>query len=79
MISVHVITCYQGVKLQLINTDTGVCDHHAKMAHISLGSSVAGERYLGFSSRFVGLLFAYFNYLLESSGFRTCKFGGPQL
>ena len=30
MISVHVITCYQGVKLQLINTDTGVCDHHAK-------------------------------------------------
>ena len=27
-------------------------------------------------SRYVGVLFAYFDYLLESFGFKTCKFGG---
>ena len=42
----------------------------------SLESSVAGERHLGFPSRYVGVLFAYFDYLLESFGFKTCKFGG---
>ena len=60
-----------------IATDTGanVWDEHAKlMTHISLGNSVAGERHLGFPN--VGVLFAYFDYLLESFGFKTCKFGG---
>ena len=48
------------------NTGTNVCDDHAKlMTHISLGNSVAGERHLGFPSRYVGVLFAYFDYLLE--------------
>ena len=55
-----------------------VCDDHTKlMTHISLGNSVAGERHLGFTSRYVGVLSAYFDYLLESFGFNTCKFGGP--
>ena len=59
------------------NTGTNVCDDHAKlMSHISLGNSVAGERHLGFPSRYVGVLFAYFDYLLESFGFKTCKFRG---
>ena len=59
------------------NTGANVCDDHAKlMTHISLGNSVAGERHLGFPSRYVGVLFAYFDYLLESFGFKTCKFGG---
>ena len=31
------------------------CDDHAKlMTHMSLGNSVAGERHLGFPSRYVG-------------------------
>ena len=33
-------------------------------------------------SRYVGVLFAYFDYLLESFGFKTCKFGeshGPKI
>ena len=30
-------------------------------------------------SRYVGVLFAYFDYLLESFGFKTCRFGGSQL
>ena len=59
------------------NTGTNVCDDHAKlMTHISLGNSVACERHLGFPSRYDGVLFAYFDYLLESFGFKTCKFGG---
>ena len=60
------------------NTGANVCNDHAKlMTHIiSLGNSVAGERHLGFSSRYVGVLFAYFDYLLESFGFKTYKFGG---
>ena len=59
------------------NTGTNVCDDHAKlMTHISLGNSVAGERHLGFPSRYVGVLFAYFDYLLESFGFKTYKSGG---
>ena len=29
-------------------------------------------------SRYVGVLFAYFDYLLESFGFKTCQFGGSQ-
>ena len=60
-----------------IDTGANVCNDHAKlMTHISLGNSVAGERHLGFPSRYVGVLFAYFDYLLESFGFKTCKFGG---
>ena len=43
---------------------------------MSLGTSVAGERHLGFPSRYVGVVFAYFDYLLESFGFKTCQFGG---
>ena len=59
------------------NTGTNVCDDHTKlMTHFSLVSYVAGERHLGFPSRYVGVLFAYFDYLLESFGFKTCKFGG---
>ena len=59
------------------NTGANVCNDHAKlMTHISLGNSVAGERHLGFPSRYVGVLFAYFDYLLESFGFKTCQFGG---
>ena len=59
------------------NTSNNVCDDHAKlMTHISLGNSVAGDRHLGFPSRYVGVLFAYFDYLLESFGFKTCKFEG---
>ena len=43
------------------NAGANVCDDHAKlMTHISLGNSVAGERHLGFPSRYVGVLFAYF-------------------
>ena len=65
------------------NTGTNVCDDHAKlMTHISLGNSVAGERHLGFASRYHGVLFAYFDYLLKSFGFKTCKFGeshGPKI
>lgn len=38
------------------------------MAHNSLGNSVAGKRHLCFSSRYVGVLFAY---LLESLGWAT--------
>lgn len=38
------------------------------MAHNSLGNSVAGKRHLCFSSRYVGVLFAY---LLESLGWTT--------
>ena len=30
-------------------------------------------------SRYVGVLFAYFGHLLESFGFKTCRFGGSQL
>ena len=59
------------------NTGANVCDDHAKlMTHISLGNSVAGKCHLCFLSRYVGVLFAYFDYLLESFGFKTCKFGG---
>ena len=59
------------------NTGTNGCDDHAKlMAHISLGNSVAGEHH---PSRYVVVLFAYFDYLLESFGFKTCQFGGSQL
>ena len=59
------------------NTGANFCDDHAKlMTHISLANSVTGERHLGFPSRYVGVLFAYFDYLLESFGFKTCKFGG---
>ena len=62
------------------NTGTNGCDDHAKlMTHMSLGNSVAGERHLGFQSRCVGVLFAYFDYLLESFGFKNCQFGGSQL
>ena len=51
------------------NTGTNGCDDHAKlMTHMSLGDSVAGERHLGFPSRYVGVLFA----------FRTFQFGGSQ-
>ena len=39
---VHVIACYQGVKLQLIQAPMSVW-RSCKMAHISLGNSVAGE------------------------------------
>ena len=61
------------------NTGANVCNDHAKlMTHISLGNSVAGERHLGFPSRYGGVLFAYFDYLLESFGFKTCKFGGSR-
>ena len=38
-----------------------------------LGHSVAGERHLGFPSRYVGVIFAYLDYLLESFGFKTCN------
>ena len=59
------------------NTGTNGCYDHAKlMTHMSLGNSVAGERHLSFQSRCVGVLFAYFDYLLESFGFKTCQFGG---
>ena len=72
---VCVIACYQGVKLQLIQTPMSVW-RSCKMAHISLGNSVAGERQV---RRYVGVLFAYFDFLLESFGFKTCRFGGSQL
>ena len=39
---VRVIACYQGVKLQLIQTPMSVW-RSCKMAHISLGNSVVGE------------------------------------
>ena len=59
------------------NAGANVCDDHAKlMTHISLGNSVADERHLSFPSRYVGVLFDYFDYLLESFGFKTCKSGG---
>ena len=46
----------------LTNTGTNGCDDHAKlMTHMSLGNSVSGERHLGFPSRYVGVLFAYFD------------------
>ena len=35
------------------------------MTHISLGNSVAGERHLGFPSRYVGVLFAFRLFNLE--------------
>ena len=61
------------------NTGTNGCDDHAKlMTHMSPGNSVAGERHLGFPIRYVGVLFAYFDYLLESFGFKTCQFGGSR-
>ena len=61
------------------NTGTNGCYDHAKlMTHMSLGNSVAGERHLSFQSRCVGVLFAYFDYLPESFGFKTCQFGGSQ-
>ena len=48
------------------NIGTNGCDDHAKlMTHMSLGNSVAGERHLGFPSRYVGVLFTYFDYLLR--------------
>ena len=57
------------MKLQLIQAPMHGCDDHAKlMAHMSLGNSVAGEHHLGFPSRYVVVLFAYFDYLLESFG-----------
>ena len=49
------------------------------MTHMSLGNSVADERHLSFPSRYVGVLFAYFDYLLELFGFKTSQFGGSQL
>ena len=62
------------------NTGTNGCDDHAKlMTHMSPGNSVAGERRLGFPIRYVGVLFAYFDYLLESFEFKTCQFGGSRL
>ena len=43
------------------NTGTNSCDDHAKlMTHISLGNCVTGESHLGFPSRYIGVLFAYF-------------------
>ena len=61
------------------NTGTNGCDDHAKlMTHMSPGNSVAGKRHLDFPSRYVGVLFAYFDYLLESFGFKTCQFGGSR-
>ena len=58
------------------NAGANVCEDHAKlMTNISLGNSVAGKRHLGFPSRYVGVLVAYFDYLLESFGFKTCKIG----
>ena len=41
--------------------------------------SLANAILVQFSSRYVGVLFAYFDYLLESFGFKTCQFGGSQL
>ena len=42
---------------------------------LSLANAILGR----FPSRYVGVLYAYFHYLLESFGFRNCKFGGSQL
>ena len=39
-------------------------------------NSVAGECQV---DNYVGVLFAYFDYLLQSFGFKTCRFGGSQL
>ena len=62
------------------NTGTNGCDDHAKlMTHMSLGNSVASKRHLSFPSRHVGVVNAYFDYLLESFGFKTSQFGGSQL
>ena len=63
------------------NTSTNGCDDHAKlMTHnVTRKLCQSGERHLGFPSRYVGVLFAYFDYLLESFGFKTCRFGGSQL
>ena len=62
------------------NRGTNGCDDHAKlMTHMSLGNSVASERHLSFPSRYVRVVNAYFDYLLESFGFKTSQFGGSQL
>ena len=61
------ITCYQGLKLQLIQVPMSVTI--CKMTHISVGNPVAGERYLGFPRRYVGpgslclLLITCYNHL----------------
>ena len=41
--------------------------------------SLANAILVQFSSRYVGVLFAFFDYLLESFGFKTCQSGGSQL
>ena len=63
------------------NIGTNGCDDHAKlMTQMSQGNSVAdAECHLGFPSRYVGVRFGQFDYLLESFGFKTCPFGGSQL
>ena len=57
------------------NTSTNVC-----MTIMQNGTYFTGKLCCWrMPSRYVGVLFAYFDYVLELFGFKTCWFGGSQL